>query len=56
MNSDNIIRQLNRMITEPRIAPRWRAELSQVVAHIKLQDREIAELKEDITTTNFDDE
>jgi hypothetical protein len=56
MNSDNIYRLLNRMLNDQLMPHRHRRDLQTVVQHIRHQDREISELKEDITDVNLPSE
>jgi len=49
MNSDDIIRRLNRMVNDPKLSPKLRNEIAEAIRHIKKQDDEMLELKEDIT-------
>lgn len=56
MNSDQIYRDLNRMINDPKLDHRHRAKLRQVVQHIHLLQGEILELKDDITDVKFENE
>lgn len=56
MNSDQIYRDLNRMINDPKLDHRHRVKLRQVVQHIHLLQGEILELKDDITDVKFENE
>ena len=54
MNSDEVIKRLKRMATDQGFTPAQRAELEYVIKHIQHLDREINELREDITETNYE--
>ena len=54
MNSDDVIRRLKRMATDPNFSAAQRDELEYVIRHIQHQDREISELREDITEIEFE--
>jgi hypothetical protein len=49
MNSDEVIKRLKRMATDQSFTPAQREELEYVINHIQHLDREITELREDIT-------
>ena len=54
MNSDEVIKRLQRMATDQSFTPAQREELEYVINHIQHLDREIAELREDITESEFE--
>jgi len=54
MNSDAVIKRLKMMATDQRLTPEQRKELEYVINHIQHQDREINELREDITSIEFE--
>jgi hypothetical protein len=49
MNSDEVIKRLKRMAADQSFTPAQRKELEYVINHIQHMDREITELREDIT-------
>jgi hypothetical protein len=53
MNSDEVIKRLKRMATDQSFTPAQREELEYVIIHIQHLDREITELREDITESEF---
>jgi hypothetical protein len=53
MNSDEVIKRLQRMATDQSFTPAQREELEYVINHIQHLNREISELREDITESEF---
>jgi hypothetical protein len=53
MNSDEVIKRLKRMATDQSFTPAQREELEYVINHIQHLNREISELREDITESEF---
>jgi len=53
MNSDEVIKRLKRMEADQSFTPAQQKELEYVINHIQHLDREITELREDITETDF---
>jgi hypothetical protein len=53
MNSDAILRELNRLANDKRLSPRMRSVIEQAMQHIRLQDQENHGLKDDITDMNI---
>ena len=49
MNSDEVIKRLKSMVADQSFTPAQRKELEYVINHIQHMDREISELREDIT-------
>ena len=49
MNSDEVIKRLKRMAADRNFTPAQRKEFEYVINHIQHLDREITELREDIT-------
>ncbi len=54
MNSDEVIKRLKRMATDQNFTPAQREEFEYVINHIQHLEREISELREDITEINFE--
>jgi hypothetical protein len=54
MNSDDIIRRLNRLLNDKQLAGRTRAEVWQIIRHVKKQDEEMAKLRNDVTQVEFE--
>jgi hypothetical protein len=54
MNSDEVIKRLQRMATDQSFTPAQREELEYVINHIQHLNREIRELREDITEIEFE--
>jgi hypothetical protein len=53
MNSDAILRELNRLVNDRTLNTRQRSIVEQAVQHIRLQDDENHGLKDDITDMNI---
>lgn len=49
MNSDSVIRTLNRMMNDQVVPHRHRTELVNVIQHIRMQDQEIAKIRDDVS-------
>ena len=54
MNSDEVIKRLKKMATDQSRAPAQQEELEYVINHIQHLNREISELREDITEIEFE--
>ena len=55
MNSDMILKLLNRLVNARELSSSQRNIVTQVIQHVRRQDEEIAELREDITETSIDE-
>ncbi len=53
MNSDAILRELNRLVNDRTLTTRQRSIVEQAMQHIRLQDDENRGLKDDITDMNI---
>jgi ribosome-binding factor A len=53
MNSDSILMQLNRLANDQRVQESIRHVILQAIQHIKMQDRNLLDLREDITDLNL---
>jgi len=56
MNSYEILKQLNQLHSHKGLSDEQRRSIRTAIRHIEGQDGEIAELREDITNTDFSDE
>jgi uncharacterized protein (UPF0335 family) len=54
MNSDEVIKRLKKMATDQSHTPALQEELEYVINHIQHLNREISELREDITEIEFE--
>lgn len=56
MNSDPVIRTLNRMMNDQTVPHKWRTEAQVIKKHIEMQDDEIAKIRDDISHWNNPDD
>ncbi len=49
MNSSTIMKLLNRLVNDPSLNASQLSIIHQVIQHVKIQDQEMLELKEDVT-------
>lgn len=49
MNSDAVIKTINRMMNDQLVPHRHRQELANIKRHIEMQDAEIAKIREDVS-------
>ena len=49
MNSDSVLKTLNRMQNDQRIPHDFRREIPVIIRHIKMQDDEINKIRDDIS-------
>ena len=55
MNSDEKLRQLNRLVNDRELSHRSRNIIHSTIQHIKIQDQELLKFKEDITDLQISD-
>ena len=55
MNSDEKLRQLNRLVNDRELSHRSRNIVHSTIQHIKMQDQELLKFKEDITDLQISD-
>lgn len=49
MNSDAILRELNRLANDNTLTSRQRSIITQAMAHIRKQDDDVSEIRDDIS-------